>query len=100
MPIIKLESIVDGDVLAGKVTIMDVDLFDAGTVLTPQRVVILRVLGVQTVSVESRTEADYDTVQEALERIDERFGYVEGKPFMMTIKSWVKDIVREVEIKK
>ena len=95
MPIISLKSAVNGDVLANDIIINEVTLFEAGTVLTPQRIEILETLGVATVSVESRRTVRYKSIKEIYKKIDERFSFVEGKPFMMIIKSWVKDIIRE-----
>ncbi len=95
MPIITLKSTVDSDVLLEDLVINDVTLFEAGTVLTPQRIEILETLGVEKVNIESRQSARFSNIGEIYKKIDKRFSYVENKPFMMIIKSWVKDIIRE-----
>ncbi len=95
MPIITLKSTVDSDVLSADIIINDVTLFEAGTVLTPQRIEILQTLGVEKVNVESRQSVRFSNIGEIYKKIDARFSYVENKPFMMIIKSWVKDIIRE-----
>lgn len=95
LPIINLKSTVDSDVLSEDLMINDVTLFEAGTVLTPQRIEILETLGVEKVTVESRQTVRFSNIGEIYKKIDERFSYVEKKPFMMIIKSWVKDIIRE-----
>ena len=94
MPIIKLESAVIGDVLKEDVILGGIPLFDAGTVLNKRRIDVLSVFGVETITIESRIDSDYITVSEAVERIEERFSYVKDIPLMMTIKSWIQDIVR------
>ncbi len=99
MPIINLEHARVGDILEESLTIMNVPLFKAGTVLDRQRLVILSKLGVDTITIESRTDSKYITVSSAIKRIEERFSYVEGIPLMMTIKSWMQDIVRHREDK-
>ena len=99
MPIINREHALVGDILKESVTIKGVPLFDAGTVLNRQRLDALSVLGVDTITIESRTDSKYITVPRAIKRIEERFSYVEGIPLMMTIKSWIQDIVRHIEEK-
>ena len=94
MPIINRENVLVGDILEETITIMHVPLFKAGTVLDRQRLVVLSKLGVDTITIENRTDSKYMTVPRAIKRIEERFSYVEGIPLMMTIKSWIQDIVR------
>jgi hypothetical protein len=93
MPLIKMDSAQHGDILASDLVINQVVLFETGTVLTTQRLEILRSLGVAAVAVEDRTKARYASMHEFFDNIDKRFSYVEDKPFMMTVKSWVKDIL-------
>ena len=38
------------------------------------------------------------TIDEAFKNIDNRFSYVTENSLMMTIKSWIKDIVREMGV--
>lgn len=95
MPVIKLESVIDGDILAEDVVINEVTLFQRGTVITSQIIKILKMLKVASVSVESRTAPEYRTLGEAFKNLDERFSYVKDDKFMMAIKAWIKDILRE-----
>lgn len=95
MPIVTIKAAKDGDVLSKDLIINDVTLFEAGTVLSRQRLEILETLGVTTLSVESRS-TKYKNINEIFANIDKRFSYVEERSFMMVVKSWVKDIVREM----
>jgi hypothetical protein len=93
MPLIKLDSAQHGDILASDLVINEVVLFESGTVLTSERLEILKSLGISSVNLEDRTKSRYSSKQDFLINIDRRFSYVEDKPFMMTIKAWVKDIL-------
>ncbi|MCE5250851.1 hypothetical protein LLG96_11585 [bacterium] len=95
MSVITLDSVVVGDILTDDIVVNKVTLFSAGTVVTRQILDILKTLKVPTLSVESRTIAGYDTLEATFGNIDERFSYVQDDPFMMTIKTWIKDILKE-----
>ncbi|MBN1291574.1 MAG: hypothetical protein JXB48_07010 [Candidatus Latescibacteria bacterium] len=95
MPIVTIKAAKYGDVLSKDLIINDVTLFEAGTVLSRQRLEILETLGVTTLSVDSRS-TKYKNINEIFANIDKRFSYVEERSFMMVVKSWVKDIVREM----
>jgi len=86
-----------GDILSDDVSIRGFPLFDRGTVLNSQRIEVLHVLRVETVSIESRVDPAAEPLDESLRKLDERFGYVDGAPFMMTLKSWMKDILIGME---
>ena len=96
MPKVNLESVIDGDILAKDILVNDVYLFGAGTVLTKNRINILKELDVKSVEVESR-ESKYKSLNEVLNNIDERFSYVKNIPFMQQIQSWMKEIITNTE---
>jgi hypothetical protein len=93
MPLIKLDSAQPGDILTADLKINQVVLFESGTVLTNDRLEILRSLGISSVNLEDRTKSQFSSMKDSLVNIDRRFSYVEDKPFMMTLKAWVKDIL-------
>lgn len=95
MPRISLESVVDGDILAGDVILDDVYLFGVGTVLTSRRIEILKNLDVQCVDIENRNKT-YGSRMEVFTNIDRRFSYVENIPLMAHIKTWMKDFLSNV----
>ena len=90
MPVISLDAAVFGDVLAREVVVSEVPLFGPGTVLTRQRILILKALGVRMIAVENRNRKDM-TVKEAFTNIDKRFGSVADNKLMTAVKSWMKD---------
>ncbi len=96
MPVIRLSSVVDGDVLAHDLLVDGVYLFGAGTVLTSKRISILKELKVERLDIESR-HGTYDTKQTMFETIDKRFSYVDSSRIMKNIKLWVKDVVESTE---
>jgi hypothetical protein len=90
MPRIRLESLIDGDVLENDLYVEGVFLFGAGTVLNQKRLEILKSLNVPFAEVEKRTRT-YGTQNDVFAVIDKRFSYVEKSPLMNRIKSWIKD---------
>jgi hypothetical protein len=97
MPIIGIEEAVNGDILAADVIAYEVVLFEAGAVLTPQRIQILKALGIRTLRVENRFRRRNDWLVNTVRNIDARFSHVQDVPFMMQMKSWVQDIVINME---
>ena len=89
MPKVSLDFVIDGDILAKDILVNDVYLFGSGTVLTKNRIEILKELGVESVEVESRQEK-YSSISEVFDNIDERFSYVKNIPIMHQIQSWMK----------
>lgn len=96
MPKVKLDSVIDGDILATDLYVNEVYLFGAGTVLTKKRIEILKDLDVKSVVIETRYNK-YGSRREIFDNIDKRFSYVKDIPVMEHIKSWVKDIVANKE---
>ncbi len=92
MPTVNIGSAIDGDVLARDVVVNDVNLFGAGTVLTYQRIEILKELKVQSVIIENRDQKNI-SIKEAFSNIDNRFSYVDKVPLMNHVKSWIKDTI-------
>ena len=92
MPNVKLNTVIDGDVLASNLYVDDVYLFGTGTVLTKKRIEILKNLKVKSVVIETRYKK-YGSREEIFDNIDKRFSYVENIPVMEHIKTWVKDII-------
>lgn len=99
MPMIKLESAVHGDILDTEVVVNEVVLFEAKTLLTTQRLDILKTLGVQTISIADRSERRAVSLAEIYDNIDRRFSYVNALPLMAGIKTHVKDILANLEAK-
>ena len=93
---VNLDFVIEGDVLARDVVISNEYLFGAGTVLNKQRIEILKELDVKSVLIENR-ERSQDSVAEVFDCIDKRFSYVEDIPVMEQIKSWMKDIIENIE---
>lgn len=93
VPTIKVEEILNGDVLATDVIVNDVVLFTAGTVLNTQRIEILRSVKMRVVEVEDRYKSQATGMDAVLQNIDARFSYVEKKPFMIQMRSWIKDVL-------
>lgn len=91
-----LEFVIDGDILAKDILVNDVYLFGSGTVLTKNRIEILKELGVESVEVESR-QNKYSSISEVFDNIDERFSYVKNIPIMQQIQSWMKEIITDTE---
>lgn len=96
MPKVKLDSVIDGDILATDLYVNEVYLFGAGTVLTKKRIEILKDLDVKSVVIETRYNK-YGSRREIFDNIGKRFSYVKDIPVMEHIKSWVKDIVANKE---
>ena len=96
MPRVNLELVIDGDILAKDILVNDVYLFGFGTVLTKNRIEILKELGVKSVDVESR-QKKYSSISEVFDNIDERFSYVKIIPIMQQIQSWMKEIITDTE---
>jgi hypothetical protein len=92
MPSIDLDTILETDVLAKDVLVGDVCLFEAGTVLTRERVDILRKLKVTSVFIRDRDKRFY-SLKELFANIDARFSHAEGNPTMRHIRMWLKDII-------
>ena len=93
---VSLDFVIDGDILAKDILVNDVYLFGSGTVLTKNRIEILKELGVESVEVESRQEK-YSSISEVFDNIDERFSYVKNIPIMQQIQSWMKEIITDTE---
>ena len=93
---VSLDFVIDGDILAKDILVNDVYLFGSGTVLTKNRIEILKELGVESVEVESRQEK-YSSISEVFDNIDERFSYVKNIPIMQQIQSWMKEIITDKE---
>jgi len=87
-----MDSVIDGDVLARDLIVNEVNLFGAGTVLTRQRIEILRELKVQSVDIENREWRNI-SLKEAFDNIDNRFSYVDQIPLMKRVKLWMKDTI-------
>lgn len=92
MPRIPYESLIEGDVLAKDVVVGDAVLFGVGTVLVRKFLDILKALGIKEVEIESRESGQFRNLKEVFLNIDKRFSYVDGKPFMMSIKYIIKDV--------
>jgi hypothetical protein len=97
MPIIPLHNVLETDVLAKDVLVGDVHLFEAGSLLTRERVDILRKLKVPAVYIRER-EKHYHSLREVFANIDARFSYVEENPTMMHIRMWLKDIISNLPL--
>jgi len=97
VPKINIDTVIDGDVLAGDIFVNDVYLFGTGTVLTKKRIEILKDLNVKSVVIETRYKK-YDSKKEIFNNIDKRFSYVENIPIMEHIKSWLKDIITNTRV--
>lgn len=93
MPTVNIKSVVEGDVLAKKIVVGEVVLFDAGTVLVKKSIDILTMLGMTNVEIEGREGNKFRTLKDAFKNIDDRFSYVENSPLMVSIKYLVKDVV-------
>jgi len=93
---VSLDFVIDGDILAKDILVNDVYLFGSGTVLTKNRIEVLKELGVESVEVESRQEK-YSSINEVFDNIDERFSYVKNIPIMQQIQSWMKEIITDTE---
>lgn len=96
MPSISMEIVVGGDILAADVIVNEVVLFEAGTVLTPQRIEILRALNIARITVEDRSTRKKWT-EDTLKNLDARFSYVEEIPLMLHMKTWIRDVLLNLE---
>ncbi len=96
MPTISMDIVVNGDILATDLIVNDVVLFEAGTILTVPRIEILRALSIAEVTVESR-ESRGNWLNETLNNIDLRFSYVENIPLMLRMKTWIRDVLINLE---
>ena len=97
MPKIKLDSAIHGDILESDVVVNEVVLFEAGTLLTTQRLDILKSLGLNAISIVNRIERRSVSLDSIYENIDRRFSYVDALPLMARIKTHVKDIIANLE---
>jgi len=93
MPLVPLESVVEGDVVKKDVIVGDVVLFGAGTVIANKFIDILKMLGVREINVENREGEKFRNLKEAYENIDSRFSYVDDKPHMTALKYMAKDVL-------
>ena len=98
MPTIKLDDVIENDVLARSAVVNDVPLFEAGTILTAERIDILRTLKVPSVTIESR-EHHYYSLKDIFTNIDSRFSYVQDNPTMRNIRMWLKDTLSNKPVK-
>lgn len=92
MPRVPYESLIEGDVVSKDVVVGEAVVFGTGTVLVKKFLEILKALGVKEVDIESREQGQFRNLKEVFVNIDKRFSYVEGKPFMMSIKYLIKDV--------
>jgi len=95
---IRLETATHGDVLDEDVVVNEVVLFAAGTLLTTQRLDILKSLGVKTITIVERSERRLIPMEDLLANIDRRFSYVEALPHMKAMRDRVKEIVSRAEV--
>ncbi len=93
MPIVPVESLVEGDVIRKNVVVGETILFGAGTVLAKKFIDILKMLKVKEVDIDSREGGKFRNLKELFQNIDSRFSCVEDKPFMKALKFLIKDIV-------
>ncbi|MFC1538091.1 hypothetical protein ACFL6H_01585 [Candidatus Latescibacterota bacterium] len=77
-----------GDILVDDVIINKALIFGSGTVLTEERIELLKELKVQSVDIQSH-QPEILSESEILENIDERFEFVKNRPFMNKIESWI-----------
>jgi len=96
LPKVSLDLVSYGDVLLRDVVVNEVYLFGAGTVLTKNRIGILKELGVKSVDIESR-HRKYSSINDVFDNIDERFSYVKNIPIMQQIQSLMKEIITDTE---
>ena len=80
--------IVEGDILIDDIVIGGALIFGAGTVLTKERIGLLKELRVASVDIESH-QPEILSDPELVENIDERFEYVKNSPVMNKIETWV-----------
>ncbi len=94
---IRLETATHGDVLEEDVVVNDVILFAAGTLLTSQRLDILKSLGVKTITIVERSERRMIPIEDILDNVDRRFSYVDALPHMKAMKDQIKEIAKKME---
>lgn len=92
MPRVTMDAIQKGDVLAEDLSYDQKFLFSAGTVLTDNRLSLLKQTKIPSILIENRRKR-YGTPEEILPIIEKRFSYVESVPVMMLLKTWMKDIL-------
>ncbi|MFC1650835.1 hypothetical protein ACFL2X_04630 [Candidatus Latescibacterota bacterium] len=87
---VSLFHVVEGDIIEDDIIINEAFIFGSGTVLTKERIELLKDLNVKSVGIESH-RPEFLSEPEIFENIDERFGYVKNSPVMSKIESWVID---------
>jgi hypothetical protein len=97
MPTIKMDAAAHGDILDADVVVNDVVLFESGTLLTTQRLDILKSLGVRMISIVDRSERRAVSLLDLHENIDRRFSYVDALPLMAKMKAYIKDFLTNLE---
>ena len=97
MPVIKFDSLQSGDVLAESLAVNGVTLFEAGTVLLDKHLELLKMLGVETATIDPRRGRTFESLNDVFANIDRRFSYVEDDRLMMSVKYLVKDIITSME---
>ncbi len=85
---VSLFHVLEGDVLIDDVVIKDALIFGAGTVLTGERIGLLKELKVTTVDIESH-QPEILSVPDLIENIDKRFEYVQNSMVMKKLQSWI-----------
>jgi hypothetical protein len=93
MPMIKLDSVAIGDIIDSDIVINEVVLFEAGTLITSQRLDILKSLNVRGISIVDRSARKTVSLDDIFENIDRRFSYVSAIPVMAEMKGYIKDIL-------
>ncbi|MFC1490421.1 hypothetical protein ACFL6K_04355 [Candidatus Latescibacterota bacterium] len=85
---VSLFHVVEGDILEDDIIINDALIFGTETVLTKERIGLLKELKVKSVVIENH-QPEILSESEIFENIDERFDYVKNSPVMSKIESWV-----------
>ena len=87
---VSLFHVVEGDIIDDDIIINEALIFGSGTVLTKDRIELLKDLNVKSVDIE-RHRPEFLSEPEIFENIEERFSYVKNSPVMSKIESWVID---------
>ena len=85
---VSLFHVVEGDILVDDIVIGAALIFGAGTVLTKERIGLLKELKAGSVDIESH-QPEILSDPELEENIDERFEYVKNSTVMNKIETWV-----------